>query len=311
MTYIYRTLDICPHTLLVRCICSLMLVCGAGLGTSLPAFAQDESEIPEDSLITEEWNLNLITSLSASQAAYQNWQEGGLNTLAFTSSIDGLATKRLNRWIQIYDARFALGFIRQEDQDPDFRKATDVIRLRGNLLYRGNGFFRTFNPTIAARLRTQFAKGFDYEEDDPELTSEFFAPAFITESIGLTYEPALWINTRLGLAGKETIVLNDELRTLYGLDPDQQVRFETGIESVTNVDRTLATNVRLLSTLSVFTAFEQFDELPDVTWENVVVMKVNEWLSTQLEFVTLYDKDTIDALQIKEVLSVGISFVLL
>jgi hypothetical protein len=40
-------------------------------------------------------------------------------------------------------------------------------------------------------------------------------------------------------------------------------------------------------------------------------MKVNDWLSTNLEFVALYDQNTVDAIQLKEVLSVGVSFALL
>jgi hypothetical protein len=50
---------------------------------------------------------------------------------------------------------------------------------------------------------------------------------------------------------------------------------------------------------------------PDLLWENVINMQVNKWLNVDFEFVALYDSDRSQAIQIKEVLSVGIGFVLI
>ena len=40
-------------------------------------------------------------------------------------------------------------------------------------------------------------------------------------------------------------------------------------------------------------------------------LRVNDWLSTELEFVALYNENVSDAVQIKEVLSVGVTFSLI
>lgn len=271
-----------------------------------------------------QWRYDLTGKLSASQAAYKDWQEGGINTVAFTSSVDGLAEKRGARWSHTHELRLAFGIIYQDlEGDENVRKADDQIRLQSNLRYRGNGFFRLFKPTIAGNLRTQFARGFDYEnnpfpdgspnagDETPVQTSDFFSPAFITESIGLTYEPADWMSLRLGGASKQTVVLDEDLRVLYDVDRDKTARIEAGAEFQTSINRQIAENVRYKSTLNAFFSFNQTEDPPDVIWENVISMKVNSWLSTDLEFVTKYDKNVVDAIQIKEVLSVGISFVLI
>lgn len=280
-----------------------------------PVQAQDtEGEVLEDGA----WNTSLTGKLSGSQAAYRNWQEGGLNTLAVTSTIDGKFVRGGDHWIQTYELRFAFGLVQQDTLA--VRKSDDLIRLGAGLQYQGSGFLRTFRPTISAALRTQFAEGFNYNEDPfpddrerslPVKTSAFFSPAVLTQSLGLTYEPTPWFATRLGIAGKETIVRNEDLRVLYDVDPTKAVRAEGGIESETTVDREIVTNVRYQSRLNLFQSLTAQSEPLDVLWENVITMRVNSWLNVGLEYVMLYDANRSQDIQIKEVLSVGVSFSLL
>lgn len=280
----------------------------------LPAKAQDD--VSADSLRV--WDVALSSKLSASQAAYSNWTEGGINTLAFTAGVNGKAHRRTRRWEQTYDLRLALGFIRQDS----LRKADDLIRLGAALQYEGEGFFATFNPTVAADARTQFAAGFNYDEVPSELQGEgasnpnlpvkvsaFMSPGTFTQTVGLTYDPRPWFTQRVGLSTKETVVTIERLRPIYGLRRSDPARFEAGLATTTEVDREVFENVRLKSTLGLFSALDGSGATPDVTFENVVAMQVNEWLGVDFEFTTLYDRDISDAAQIKEVLSVGVTYV--
>lgn len=284
------------------------------LAAAVPARAQDA---PPDT--TSAWQASLVGKLAASQAGYRNWQEGGINTVAFTVSTSGEASRTVGAWAQNHEGRLAFGLIGQEfDQKAfSFRKADDVIRFSSSLQYDGEGFFSTFNPTVAATARTQFAEGFNYDEDPlgldrplPAKVSDFLSPGTFTQAIGLTYQPAEWFKQRVGVGVKETVVLIDRLRPLYGVDPDQSVRLEAGLEARTEVDRVIMENVRLQSALALFAAFNQPDQ-PDALWENVVTMQVNRYLSVGLEFVTLYDQDISRRAQIKEVLTLGVSVALL
>jgi hypothetical protein len=279
----------------------------------LPAEVRaQEVESAPDTLILPVWDIALIGKLAASQAAYRNWTGGGINTLASTSSIDGTFSRTSADWQQKHETRLAFGIVKQDTVA--LRKADDLIRLHSSLQYRGNGFFATFNPIFALSARTQFAPGFNYERNPfrdgrapPVKVSDLFSPATFTQSMGLTYDPNTWFTQRLSLAAKETVVLSEFLRTLYNLDEGQPVRLEMGLESRTQVDREVAKNVRLKSTLGLFAAFNQ-PEVPDVLWENLIAMKINTWLSVNVEVVALFDRDLSEALQIREVMSLGISY---
>ena len=55
----------------------------------------------------------------------------------------------------------------------------------------------------------------------------------------------------------------------------------------------------------------QLDNPPDAVWDNVINLQVNDWITTDLEFVALFDEDTSSAIQIREAISVGVSVTLL
>ncbi|MFW5955265.1 MAG: DUF3078 domain-containing protein [Rhodothermales bacterium] len=275
----------------------------------------DQIEGVQDTLAMPAWDLDLVTRFSGAQTGFHNWAEGGINSLSLTAGTNGRALLDAESWRQLYELRLAFGVIRQSGTE--VRKAEDVIRLHTSFSYQGDGFYRTFSPTLALSMRTQFAPGFNYDRnplDDgrtpPVKVSDFFAPATLQQSIGLSYQYEKWFAHRLGVGAKQTIVAIPRVRSIYGIDSNRWARSQVGLESRTDVDRDIAKNVHLKSTLGLFAAFNQPD-LPDMTWENLINMKVNSWLSVNFEFVTFFDRDVSSQLQMREVLSVGLTMVIL
>lgn len=277
----------------------------------LPVRAQQAAAQAPPADTVYAWKLSLLGSVNGAQAAYSNWTQGGLNSLAVTSSLDGKAERETPMWGQTHTVRLAYGLVKQDTLD--VRKADDIIRLETALRYRGDGFFRHLRPTAAMTFRSQFMAGYNYDKNPfkdgrtpPVRVSDFFAPGIFTQAIGLTYQADGWFKQRFGLGGKQTFVAARSLRTLYNLRRDQLVRVEAGLEARTDVDARVAENVRYISSLGLFAAFNRPD-VPDVTWDNEVRMKVNSWLSTNLQASLLFDRDQSKLPQLKEVLSVGVS----
>lgn len=299
-------------------VLALLLATAFALFPPLLRAQSDPSGEPAD---TSGFQYELSGRFSGTQAAYRNWQEGGLNTLSFSTSLDGAAEKTDGRWRQRHTLRLAFGLLTSEADDAGepIRKTDDLIRAESNFRYAGSGFFRLFKPTLSARVRTQFAKGFDYTEnpypdDDPLAgreppvqTSSFLAPGTFVETLGLTYAPRDWYTVSLSAASKQTVVRDEDLRVLYDVDPDRLARVEAGAEIGATLDRQLAENVRYQSNATVFFSVGQIEEPPDALWENFITMRINSWLTTNFEFVALFDENTSNAIQLKEVLSVGVT----
>jgi len=316
----------------LRVVLCIVLVTGCFGGH--PAWGQGgdpvpEPENPEEAVpdsVNGVWVYNANARLNVSQAAYRNWEEGaGNNSLALAAELGGQAMKRGDQWIQAHELRLSFGLLNQEEQE--LRKSQDEILWNSSLRYEGDDFFRIFNPTIAANLRTQFAKGFDYSSNpyegevpggDPRLnletpveTSQFFAPAFITESLGFTYEPISDFTLRFGAASKQTIVTERDFRVLYGVSDGTIARVEGGAEFASSFDRQITENIQYRSQLDIFLSLNQLERPPDARWDNRLSLSVNDWLSTDLQFVALFDEDITDQIQLKETISVGLSFTLL
>ena len=274
----------------------------------------------QDTPLTEEegWRSSLAASLAASQSAFSNWQEGGVNALAATSALEGSFSRITGRVRQDHELRFAFGVLKQDTLD--VRKAEDQIRFASAVLYNADG---PFEPTFSADLRTQFAAGFDYNPEEGEYpalvyapgrrlkVSDAFAPAFLTQSLGVTWDPKPYARARLGLGLKETVVSIERLRPVYGNRLDQPIRVEAGIDALLRFQKEVLENVTFRSRFTSFYAFQGFDEAPDVLWENGLVMKINSLLNVTVEGALLYDADVSRDVQLKEVVQLGIAYQLI
>ena len=90
-------------------------------------------------------------------------------------------------------------------------------------------------------------------------------------------------------------------------DKKEAFKFQTGMESVTDANFTVAENMLYTTRLRLFSAFDQLD-VWDVGWENTVTAKVNSFLDVNLNVIVLYEKLESPKTQIKEGLNVGISY---
>ena len=263
---------------------------------------------PDSSL----WAPEVVGKLSGSQAGFQNWAEGGVNTFAFSVGIDGKAERNKAGWHQKTTGKLSFGLVKQDTLD--FRKAEDLIRLSATFNYSGKGFLDNLRPTVAFLARSQFSPGFNFEKNPlgdgrrpPIKVSDFMSPGTFTQSVGMTYQAKPWVSQRLGIGGKETVVMIEQLRPLYKLKPDQTVKLEIGLEAFTDFDKEIFKNVFYKSTIGLFAAFNKPDS-PDLIWENNLNMKVNSWLQVNLDWAVLFDNDVSAKAQFKEIFSVGISY---
>jgi len=258
------------------------------------------------------WKHSAVFRVAGTQAGFQNWQKGGVSSLALTSSFEGTFQKTTSRWNSTHQIHLVLGTIQQDTLA--FRKSDDQIRYQGSFDVK---WLNSLRPTISVGVETQFLPGFNYKKNPfgdervpPVKVSDILSPAYVTQGLGLTYAPWMWVRLRFGFGAKETVVLIERLRPLYGVRITRPVRVEAGLESRMEFDREVARNVRWKSSAAFFAAFNK-PELPDAVWRNEILMRVNSWLTTRLETEMLYDRDISRKIQFREVLALSVVFRLL
>jgi hypothetical protein len=138
--------------------------------------------------------------------------------------------------------------------------------------------------------------------------ADFFDPGYVTQTLGFTYDRSKVIVTRLGIGFQEVFT---KIYNQYTDDPAttemEKFKFETGIESVTDLQLTLDDNLQYKSKLRLFSRFESMD-VWDVRWDNTITAKINSWLNVNLTYLAVYEKDQSLTLQAKEALQVGVVY---
>ena len=275
--------------------------------------AREISKINETIIISDTlvgWDYNWVGGANGSQAAYNNWSQGGVNTISVTGSTVFNALYRQGRYGYGFSTNLKYGKARIDGQGT--RKTDDRIAINNKFSYLFTD--ERWNAFANINFSTQFDQGFDYDVEDDEdaiLISEFFAPAYFTQIAGIGYVPADYFTAEAGLAMKETFVLNDSLSTRYGLDAGDNFRFEPGFAFAVGFEKEVVKNLKLVSTVETFSNLQRSMDRTDITFSNELIGKINDFLNMSFQFVAIYDDDFNNQAQIKQVLSAGISFSLL
>ena len=250
--------------------------------TSLPATAQvteTENVLKSESKATDDgWRVGGVTNLNFSQLYLANWAAGGQNSF----SLNGLASL----------------FAAYRHQDFTWDNTLDL----------GYGF-HDYAASTAEHLET---------------ISNFFAPAYLTAAVGLSYQPNAYFSAFLApVSGKMTFVTVPELRERYGVDPGRSTRSEFGgylrtVFSKNDFQAPFLRNITLTSKLDLFSNYLDHPQYIDVNWELLIAMKVNKFLSVNINTNLIYDFDvkTKNAdgtdgpakVQFKELLGIGLSY---
>lgn len=257
------------------------------------------------------WKAGTVLNASLAQTALSNWAGGGENSLA----LSGLSNSTVNyqkdkiNWENSFE--FAYGIIKQGDASVE--KSDDKMEIASKL---GRELKSHWNLTGNVEFRSQFSPGYEKFTDPVTntekeiLVSEFLAPGYITSAIGIEYKPRDEFFVLFSpLTGKTTVVLNEDLSDAgaYGVKPGDKVRNELGSYLKSMLKLPLMENITFQTKLNLFSAYNNADKV-DVSWETLLLMRVNKYITTNFSTHLIYDEDVTTKIQFKEVLSVGVTF---
>lgn len=298
---------------------------------AIASFAQEEK--------TEGWSHKGNFGLNFGQSTYTNWAAGGQNSVngqgIFNYEIHYL--KGNFKWDN--NLNLALGytifdFHKKPIKTDDKIEFTSLAGLKAT---------EHLNYSAELAFRSQFANGYDYAVDSTHYISKFLAPAYITLGVGMEWVPNKHFSLYFSpLTGRITIVNDQKLADVgaFGVNEldkndttshvkGDKVRYEFGARAVAKFQYPLAKNIEFSSKLELFSNYlprhyeingelvlKSRPYLIDVDWQNMLVLKVNDWLNCNLTTHLIYDYDIPfydeagtriegSKVQFKEVLAIG------
>jgi len=276
---------------------------------SFQAYAQD-SIVVSDTL--DGWDYGWISSINGSQASYSNWAQGGVNNISATGSSQFRAHFRESRFSYAFLIDTRYGQTKIEDEGT--RKTDDLLLIRNRFTYDLNENNSDFSLYGSLDFRSQFDDGFEYDagpNDEDLLISGFLSPAYISENIGLSFVPDDHLSFEAGLGLRQTVVRDTDLSTTYGLDEGDTFRNEAGLNLGAAYQQNVATNLVLRSSLDTFTNISEALSSTDIFFSNEIVGRINNFMNTTVRLDLVFDDDFSEELQVRQSLTLGVSFVLI
>ncbi len=268
---------------------------------TITAYSQD---IP-DSLLKQGWNMTGVVGLNLSQTSFSNWAQGGSNSLAF-AAYTNLASIYFNdpwKWKN----RLNMTYGRSKIGNEGYRTNENDIYFE-SVASRDIGW--AVDPYFSVTFRSALTKGYDYSVDASGIQIvDFFNPGYLSEALGFTYDQNKIITTRLGIAIQQTFA---NKFTDYTDDPEtpneiEKFKFDTGLESVTEVNYEFLDNMKYSSFLRLFTRFNSLD-VWDVRWDNLISAKVNDYIQVNFAVTVIHEISQTRKTQVREALQLGFSY---
>lgn len=247
--------------------------------------------------------------LTFNQAAFSdNWQGGGVNSIAFSGTLAAALERHRNRlnWMNTLLLQYGL----LQNQGQSVRKSQDQIYIDSKV---GYNLSKTWDLFGAVNFISQFADGFRFTDtagvEYSTLISRFMSPGYLTESFGLKYQPVDYFYVRFGLiAFRQTFVLDKNLYLTepnnYGVPIGETMLNQTGMQLLSEFNKNVMKN---LNVKARYLGFMPYDVPADMVHRVDLLFtgKINELFSTQLGFTFIRDVQQANQWQYSQTFAFG------
>ena len=286
------------------------------------AFAQEAQKTHEDSLRVGWWDHRSTQfGINFSQTGFNDaWTEtpGSVGSLGLGFYFNNKAVYHKKRGVFSSDIQLQYGMLKNKGQE----RVKSIDRIFIDHKY-ANKLSKTINWFANINFLSQFAPGYDLKAITKPMISNIFAPAFLSEGVGLEWNPTKYFVVQFGGAAlRQTFMSNDKvfdntakdvsvngkvIKRSYGTEKGKVLN-EMGFQVVAAFDKDIAKNLNLKWRYQGFVAYAPKTKPMDHNVMLITTAKVNKYLNVNLTFLGVYDADIFKKLQISEGLSAGFVF---
>jgi len=260
-------------------------------------------EIANDTtkLWTKEGNISLLFN----QSAYnKQWLGGGTSNIAgnFSLNYDFNYKKDDVVWDNKFIAAYGLTKIKGDNK---IAKTDDRLEL--NSLWgkkaKGDWYYSLF-----FNFKTQMDSG--YDKDDVKI-SHFFSPAYTQFGPGMLWKKSNNLSVNFSPATAKLILVHEHFTDFgpsFGVLQGDSSRFEFGASISANYKFSVIANVTIENRLNLYSNYLDNPQNVDIDYQMNLVMKINKYLSANVALRTIYDDNSVQAVQVSEVFGIGVNY---
>lgn len=254
------------------------------------------------------WTTGMLTEMGFSQISLTNWAAGGSGSLALNSYMNAHANYAKGSMFWDNRVQLSYGFI--QSFDDGYRKSNDKIVIDSKWGYKA---IKNFYFSANFNFRSQFSPGFEYSKSSvtndkgeketktiSKKVSKFLAPAYMSLGLGIDYKPGNGKELSVNIAPLtgNAVIVNDKdtlIRKKYGNGAHQVVRWELGAQVKATLNKNLFQNMKVNSTLTLFSDYLNKPDNIQVNWDMQLTYKLNKYLQTGIRTNLIYDDNILIA----------------
>ena len=258
------------------------------------------------------WHKSITLALNLNQSAFSsNYAAGGVSAVALGENFDFKAEYNKTPFDYTTEVNLIYGISKNKGQGA--RKTNDRIFFDNKVASQLSKHWFFFG---SATFESQFTKGYQYGDGvtTPDLLiSDFMAPGYITESLGLEYKPNNFFDLRLGAAAARQTFVTDttiyrNIAGNYGVPVGKTFKNDIASQIVATFDKDVMKNIHLNVRYALFVPYTEALSYTTHRVDATLIAKVNNLVSVTINGTLLYDKTTSSSAQGTEGLALGVIY---
>ncbi len=234
--------------------------------------------------------------INANQASFSdNWSAGGVNSISVGLLLNHKSDYTRNNTNFVTELLLQYGKQKNRDQLP--RKNNDRIFWDNKFSVKVSKSWSIFTSLT---FESQFDIGNSYGRDSlgqeivTGIISDFMAPGYLTESLGIEYKPDKTFSLRIGTGtARQTFVLSNWVDpTRYDIEQGMRVKNDLAFQLTANLDRNLTDNLNLKSRYNMFANYKKLND-PSHRLDVTLTARITRLVNVTLGGTILYDSDYI------------------
>ena len=249
------------------------------------------------------WKTGGLIGITISQASFTNWAAGGQNTIALGGLVNLFANYKSEHssWDNMLDMGYGL---LKQGKNGDFIKTDDKVDFTSK--YGRKASSKWYYAGLV-NFKTQMTAGYNYPDMSTKI-SDLLAPAYILAAIGMDYKPSDKLTAFVAPITSKNTIVNDEALANAGAFGVEAATYNENGDLVTAGKRSRSEvggyvrmvyqqtyfkdkSVSILSKLDLFSNYKTNPQNIDVSWETIIGLKVNRFITTTITTHLIYDDD--------------------
>jgi len=254
---------------------------------------------------TKFWTKKGNVSLLFNQSAYnKQWLGGGTSNIAgnFGLNYDFNYKKEDIVWDNKFILAYGLTKIKGDEKTAKTDDRLELNSLWGKKA-KGQWYYSMF-----FNFKTQMDTGLDKND---EKISHFFSPAYFQLGPGMLWKKSNNLSVNFSPATAKLIIVHPhftEFGPSFGVLQGDSFRFEFGASISSYYKFNIMTNVSVENRLNLYSNYLANPQNVDVDYQMNVIMKINKYLSANVALQAIYDDNSIQAVQVREVFGLGVNY---